>query len=63
MTSTRKLAVITSLGWLLTYAFAKGRKIVRHRDSKLQRQQMTTWEGEGGNLPPPSLKQSNVALH
>ena len=63
MITKKKLAVLTSLGWLMTLALAKSRKTLRQRDSNLQRQQVTTWEGEGGNLPPQTVKNSHVALH
>ena len=63
MISTKRLAAVGALVWLFTYAIAKTRKSLHQRDATLQRQQMTTWEGEGGNLPPPQSNHTHAALH
>jgi hypothetical protein len=63
MVSTKSLAAVGALAWLITVAFAKKRASTRHRDARLQRQQMTIWEGEGGNLPPPPSSHTEVPLH
>ena len=63
MISNRNLALVVGIaGWALTYVVAKSRKDVRHHENKLHKKQMTTWEGEGGNLPPqfPHASQSGV---
>lgn len=41
-------------GWAGMYVMNryKNRKQIRHAEKKLNKVQMHTWEGEGGNLPP-----------
>ena len=41
-------------GWAGIYVMSryKSRKQIRHTEKKLNKVQMHTWEGEGGNLPP-----------
>ncbi|MDY7576430.1 hypothetical protein [Actimicrobium sp. CCI2.3] len=52
--SHRTLAITLGLiGWGLTYLIAKSRKDAVRREARLSRKQLTTWEGEGGNLTPP----------
>ncbi|MFT5535238.1 MAG: hypothetical protein ACI8WM_001318 [Burkholderiaceae bacterium] len=51
--TNRTLAITLGLvGWGLAYIIAKSNKNALRRDSRLSRKQLTTWEGEGGNLPP-----------
>ena len=51
MISNQKLALVFGLtGWALTYVIAKSRKQTHRQEKKLHKKQMTTWEGEGGNL-------------
>ncbi len=53
--SNRTLVITLGLiGWGLTYIIAKSHKDAVRRDARLSRKQLTTWEGEGGNLMPPS---------
>ncbi len=63
MVSTKRLVTASAIVWLVSYIFAKTRKVLRHRDSALQRQQMTIWEGEGGNLPPQQSTPARTPLH
>ncbi|GAA4021824.1 hypothetical protein [Actimicrobium antarcticum] len=63
MISNRKLALALSLaGWALTYVVAKSRKDAVRTEHKLHKKQMTTWEGEGGNLPPRDSTASQPGL-
>ncbi len=58
MMTNRTLALTLGLvGWGLAYVVAKSHKDALRRDARLSRKQLTTWEGEGGNLPlstPPA---------
>lgn len=64
MISNKNLALAVGLaGWALTYVVAKSRKEVQHREKRLHKKQMTTWEGEGGNLPPPATSAPHSGLH
>jgi hypothetical protein len=63
MISTKRLATVSAITWLIAFALAKTRKTSRQRDSKLQGQQMTTWEGEGGNLQPAQPVAAHIAVH
>ena len=64
MISNRILAASVGIvGWALTYVIAKSRKTDRHQERRLQKKQMTTWEGEGGNLPPRSVAVAYPSSH
>ena len=64
MISNKSLAVVIGLmGWGLTYLIAKSRTEARHHEKRLFKKQMTTWEGEGGNLPPPAATLPHTGLH
>lgn len=64
MISNKSLALIIGLtGWGLTYLIAKSRSDGLHHEKKQFKKQMTTWEGEGGNLPPPVSYPSRSGLH
>ena len=64
MISNKALAVAAGVaGWALTYVIAKSRKTELHRERRLQKKQITTWEGEGGNLPPQSSASPYLASH
>ena len=52
MTSKKTLAVAGMAAGLVTYFLTKIKASAQQRDAKLHRKQVTTWEGEGGNLPP-----------
>ncbi len=61
--SNRTLAITLGLiGWGLTYVIAKSHKDAARREARLSRKQLTTWEGEGGNLTlSPSSAAAPVA--
>lgn len=64
MISNRSLAVAIGLaGWALAFIAAKSRKQSHHLEKKLHRKQMTTWEGEGGNLPPAVTHTTHPGMH
>lgn len=63
MVSSKHIAVAGMAAWLITYLLAKTSKASRQRDSTLHRQQVTTWEGEGGNLPPLQAHAGQPELH
>ena len=63
MVSNKHIAVAGIAAWLITYLLAKTSKASRHRESTLHRQQVTTWEGEGGNLPPSQAQVGQPPLH
>ena len=63
MVSNKKLAVAGLAAWLITYVFAKTSKAARLRDVSLTRKQVTTWEGEGGNLLPGQPAPEHSAIH
>jgi hypothetical protein len=64
MISNQKLALVVGLtGWALTYVIAKSRKQMHHQEKKLQKKQMTTWEGEGGNLPPATTTSTQPGIY
>ncbi len=58
MVSKKSLAVAGVATWLVTYLLAKTKAASRQRDAGLQKKQVTTWEGEGGNLPPAQALQN-----
>lgn len=58
MISKNKLAVAGVAAWLITYLLAKVNAASRQREARLHRKQVTTWEGEGGNLPPGQALQN-----
>ncbi|MEB0134144.1 hypothetical protein QN362_02245 [Actimicrobium sp. CCC2.4] len=64
MISNRTLAITLGfVGWGLAYIVAKSHKDAVRRDARLSRKQLTTWEGEGGNLmPPPPAPPVDTAL-
>ncbi|HTD06881.1 hypothetical protein [Undibacterium sp.] len=41
-------------GWALLTAIGKNRHHARRHERKLHKLELNTWEGEGGNLPPPA---------
>ncbi|MDP9108661.1 MAG: hypothetical protein M3N23_06295 [Pseudomonadota bacterium] len=64
MISNRNLAVALGLaGWALTFVVAKSRKQSHHLEKKLHKKEVTTWEGEGGNLPPAVTHTPNPGMH
>ena len=64
MVPNRTLAVALGLaGWALTYVIAKSRTQVQRREHNLHKKQITTWEGEGGNLPPAASHLPHSGLH
>lgn len=64
MISNKNLVLVFGLaGWALTYVIAKSRKEAQRREKRIQKKQMTTWEGEGGNLPPPASSTPHFGLH
>ena len=63
MISNKSLALAIGLtGWGLTYLIAQSRKDIHH-EKKQFKKQVTTWEGEGGNLPPPANYPARSGLH
>ena len=52
MFSNRKTIALVVGGWALLSAFGRMRKQARKNEKKLRKTEMTTWENEGGNLPP-----------
>lgn len=63
MALNKKLAVVGLATWLVSYLIAKSSKSMRRREASLYPQQVTTWEGEGGNLPPAQSNNVQPALH
>lgn len=61
MISKKTLAITGLAAWLTTYLLAKTKAVSRQREARLHRKQVTTWEGEGGNLPPGQTLQSQSA--
>ena len=64
MISNKSLALAIGLtSWGLTYLIAKSQKDNLHHEKKQFKKQVTTWEGEGGNLPPPVMYPPQSGLH
>jgi hypothetical protein len=61
MASKKTLAFAGMAAGLVTYLFTKINSESQRRDAVLQRKQVTTWEGEGGNLPPGQPLQGQSA--
>lgn len=60
MTSNnRMLLTIGVAGLVLFSIFGKSMKMVRDRDRKQTKKDLTTWEGEGGNPLPTAGASSN----
>ena len=62
MALSKKIAVVGVVTWLVSYFLTKTNRAARQQESSLQSERMTTWEGEGGNLPPPKTQQIEPAL-
>lgn len=61
MMTNRTLALTLGLvGWGIAYVVAKSHKDALRHDARLNRKQLTTWEGEGGNLPLSSSPSSSA---
>ncbi|MES2070539.1 MAG: hypothetical protein V4488_09340 [Pseudomonadota bacterium] len=41
-------------GWALMTAIGKTRHHAKRHERKQHKAELNTWEGEGGNLPPPA---------
>ncbi|MBC3907143.1 MULTISPECIES: hypothetical protein [Undibacterium] len=53
MIATKHLFLVAGLAsWALMTAFGKKLYQEKNATKKLQKTEMSTWEGEGGNLPP-----------
>ncbi|MBI3730347.1 MAG: hypothetical protein HY254_18700 [Burkholderiales bacterium] len=53
MIAPKHLFLVAGLAsWALMTAFGKKRYHDRHTAKKLHKTEISTWEGEGGNLPP-----------
>ncbi|MFZ6779667.1 hypothetical protein ACO0LD_22785 [Undibacterium sp. Ji83W] len=53
MIAPKHLFLVAGLAsWALMTAFGKKRYHERHTAKKLHKAEISTWEGEGGNLPP-----------
>ena len=53
MLSSKHLVLAAGLAsWALLTMFGKQRHHQNRTDKKLQKIEISTWEGEGGNLPP-----------
>lgn len=53
MISNKQLMLAIGVsGWALLSAMGKSRKQSRRDAKKSHKQEVNTWEGEGGNLPP-----------
>ena len=63
MFPNKKLAAVGLLAWFISLLVAKTNRASRRRHSMLLPQQVPTWEGEGGNLPPVSSARGQSALH
>lgn len=61
MVSKKTIAVTGMAAWLVTYLLSKTNSATRQREAKQHRKQVTTWEGEGGNLPPSQPLQGQSA--
>jgi len=48
----RKTIGLVVSAWAVLSAVGRFRKHKRVQDTKARKEQMTTWENEGGNLPP-----------
>lgn len=63
MFPSKKFAAVGLLAWFVSYLVAKANRASRLRHSTVLPQQVTTWEGEGGNLPPVKPAHGQSALH
>lgn len=53
MIAAKHLFLVAGLAsWALMTAFGKKRYHEKHAAKKLHKTEISTWEGEGGNLPP-----------
>ncbi|MFZ6734137.1 hypothetical protein ACO0LG_19565 [Undibacterium sp. Ji42W] len=53
MIATKHLFLVAGIAsWALMTAFGKKRYHEKHAAKKLHKIELSTWEGEGGNLPP-----------
>lgn len=62
MVLSKKIAVAGVVTWLVSYFLTKSNRAARQQESLHQSERMTTWEGEGGNLPPPKTNRIQPAL-
>ncbi|WP_394781213.1 hypothetical protein [Undibacterium sp.] len=53
---TKKQMLLTAglAGWALMTALGKARQYAKTHEHKQHKVELNTWEGEGGNLPPPA---------
>ena len=61
MASKKTLALAGMAAGLVTYLLTKINSQSQQRDARLHRKQVTTWEGEGGNLLPGQALQGQSA--
>ena len=63
MISKSRLLLTLGVGLLVLSSLGKSRKQNRLQEKRLKKKEITTWEGEGGNLPPPVARPENVTTH
>ncbi|MES2104774.1 MAG: hypothetical protein V4634_12195 [Pseudomonadota bacterium] len=54
LTKKHMLLAAGLAGWALLAAIGKGRSHATRHEHKQHKTELNTWEGEGGNLPPPA---------
>ncbi|MFZ6876205.1 hypothetical protein ACO0LF_29425 [Undibacterium sp. Di27W] len=59
MIASKHILLVAGIAsWALMTAFGKKRYHEKHAAKKLHKTELSTWEGEGGNLPPSTMRTS-----
>ncbi|GGC76091.1 hypothetical protein [Undibacterium terreum] len=54
LTKNQLLLAASLAGWALFTVMGKNRHHTKRHERKQHKVELNTWEGEGGNLPPPA---------